>query len=206
LKSCLSPFFGAKKGALVPRAPRNTQLGYAYHVINRGNGQAKVFHQPQDYEVFLDLLVAARQRQPIKLFAFCLMPNHFHLVVEPETTPALSRFMQWLMTTHVRRYHKYYKSSGHIWQGRFKSFPIQLDGHLLIVQRYVRQNPVRAGLVTNEEQWPWSSVTRSDLVDRSPIENSDKIDSLSTVQIQELRECVNRQRPFGTLEWRRAID
>jgi REP element-mobilizing transposase RayT len=95
-----------------------------------------VFHKPLDYEAFLSLLAEAKQRHRVKLFAFCLMPNHFHLVLEPAHQTALSQFMQWLLTSHVRRYHKHYGSSGHIWQGRFKSFPVQRDEHLITVLRY----------------------------------------------------------------------
>ncbi len=189
----------------MPRMPRSLQSGLIYHVINRGNGQARVFHKPQDYEVFLDLLAAAKRRKPVKLFAFCLMPNHFHLVVEPETSLDLSHFMQWLMTCHVRRYHRYYESSGHVWQGRFKSFPIQRDDHLVTVLRYVRQNPVRAGLVSIESAWSWSSAIRSDLLDPSPVEDCRYEEALSTGQLRELRERLNRQHPFGSDEWRRTI-
>ena len=186
----------------MPRAPRRLQSGYIYHVINRGNGQAKVFHKPQDYEVFIDLLAAAKQRHPVKLFAFCLMPNHFHLVLRPDTQVSLSRFMQWRMTSHVRRYHKHYNSSGHVWQGRFKSFPIQFDDHLLTVLGYVRQNPVRANLVSTESAWAWSSARRSDLIDLSAVDDSGRSDPLSDSQLTELRECLNQQLPFGSGEWR----
>jgi putative transposase len=189
----------------VPRVPRSLQSGLVYHLINRGNGQARVFHKPQDYEAFLDLLAAAKQRQPVKLLAFCLMPNHFHLVVEPETLLDLSRFMQWLMTSHVRRYHQHYQSSGHVWQGRFKSFPVQRDEHLLTVLRYVRQNPVRAGLVSTDSDWPWSSAKRVDLVDPCSVEDRGDVDALLAGQIQELRQCVNGQRPFGSTDWRRTL-
>jgi putative transposase len=189
----------------VPRVPRSLQSGLVYHVINRGNGQARVFHKPKDYEALLDLLSTARQRPPVKLFAFCLMPNHFHLVVEPESQASLSGFMQWLMTSHVRRYHQHYQSSGHVWQGRFKSFPIQRDEHLLIVLRYVRQNPVRAGLVSTESEWPWSSASRSDIIDPYPVEDSGEVEALSAGQIQELRQCVNGQRPFGSTDWLRTL-
>jgi len=190
----------------VPRLPRNLQLGYVYHVINRGNGQAKVFHKPQDYAVFIDLLAAAKQRQAVKLLAFCLMPNHFHLVIEPESTTALSRFMQWLMTSHVRRYHQHYLSNGHVWQGRFKSFPIQRDQHLVAVLRYVCENPVRAGLVKTAEEWAWSGLRRTDLVDPSSVDfllNSTS--ELSTDQLKAVRECVNGQRPFGSPDWQRSL-
>jgi putative transposase len=192
------------KGATVPRIPRSLQSGLVYHVINRGNGQARVFHKPKDYEAFLDLLSAARQRMPVTLFAFCLMPNHFHLVVEPESQASLSGFMQWLMTSHVRRYHQHYQSSGHVWQGRFKSFPIQRDEHLLTVLRYVRQNPIRAGLVSTESEWPWSSANRSDIIDRSPVEESCCQEVLSAGQLREVRDCLNRQHPFGSEDWRRT--
>ena len=88
----------------MPRIPRGQQGGYAYHVINRGNGRATVFHKSQDYEAFVSLLAEAKRRHPVKLFGFCLMPNHFHLVLEPAHQAALSQFMQWLLTSHVRRY------------------------------------------------------------------------------------------------------
>jgi putative transposase len=189
----------------VSRVPRSLQSGLVYHVINRGNGQARVFHKPKDYDAFLDLLSAAKQWTPVKLFAFCLMLNHFHLVVDPETPLKLSRFMQWLMTSHVRRYHKHYESSGHVWQGRFKSFPIQRDVHLGTGVRYVRQNPVRAGLVSSESEWPWSSANRSDLIDPPPVQESCCEDVLSAGQLREVRECVNRQHPFGSEEWRRTV-
>jgi putative transposase len=77
----------------VPRIPRGQQGGYAYHIINRGNGRGTVFHKPEDYEAFLSLLAEAKKRQRVKLFAFCLMPNHFHLVVEPADQTALSQFI-----------------------------------------------------------------------------------------------------------------
>ena len=187
------------------RIPRTLLAGYIYHVINRGNGHARVFHKPRDYDAFLDLLAQARRRYAVKIFGFCLMPNHFHLVIEPETTLALSHFMQWLMTAHVRRYHRHYQSSGHVWQGRFKSFPIQRDEHLITVLRYVRQNPLRAGLVATESEWPWSNTKRVDLADPCPLEDKRVEAPLSAEQLRQVRECLNRQRPFGADEWQRAI-
>lgn len=89
---------------------------------------------------------------------FCLMPNHFHLVLWPHEDGDLGRFMQWLLTSHVRRYHRHHHSSGHVWQGRFKAFPIQQDEHYLAVLRYVERNPLRAKLVKRAENWFWSSL------------------------------------------------
>jgi putative transposase len=94
----------------------------------------------------------------MRLLAYCLMPNHFHLVLWPREDGEVSRWMQWLMTAQVRRHHRRHGSDGHLWQGRFKAFPIQRDEHLLSVLRYVERNPLRAELVARAEHWPWSSL------------------------------------------------
>lgn len=190
----------------MPRIPRGQVAGHAYHILNRGNGGATVFHKNGDYTAFLNLLAMAKTKYPVKLFGVCLMPNHFHLVVQPATDAALSSFMQWWMTSHVRRYHQHYRSSGHVWQGRFKSFPIQQDGHLLIALRYVLRNPVRAGLVEHAMDWPWSSLRLPHLRDpvpvETPIEWLQGIDQpLFAHELTMLRTCVNRQQPFGTTDW-----
>jgi putative transposase len=129
-----------------------------YHVLNRGNARAEVFHKADDYAAFLKLLPLGMDRLPMRIVGFCLMPNHFHMVLWPHNDGDLGRFMQWLLTSHVRRYHRHYKSSGHVWQGRFKAFPIQQDEHLLAVLRYVERNPLRARLVKRAENWNWSSL------------------------------------------------
>lgn len=146
-----------------------------YHVINRGNGRQEIFHKDKDYEAFLKLMNEAKRRYSVKLFAYCLMPNHFHMVLMPERGRELSRWMQWLMTSHVRRYHKHYGSSGHVWQGRFKSFMVQEDVHLLMVLRYIEGNPVRAKMVSSAKEWKWSShgevigMRERKLIDEVPI-------------------------------------
>ena len=94
-------------------------------MLNRGNRRAEVFHDEGDYAGFIELLWLACDRIPMRLAAVCLMPNHFHLVVRPWADGDLSRWMQWLMTSHVRRYHRRYSTSGHVWQGRYKSFVIE---------------------------------------------------------------------------------
>ncbi len=94
----------------------------------------------------------------MQLVGWCLMPNHFYLLLWPRKDGDLGRWMQWLTTSHVRRYHRHYSGSGHVWQGRFKAFPIQRDEHFLTVLRYVERNPLRAGLVRSADQWPWSSL------------------------------------------------
>ena len=162
----------------MPRIPRGLIGGQAYHVLNRGNGGATVFHKDGDYAAFLELLAAAKKKFHVSVFGVCLMPNHFHLVVQPETEATLSPFMHWWMTSHVRRYHQHYRSHGHVWQGRFKRFPIQQDGHLLTALRYVLRNPVRAGLVEQAMDWPWSSLRCPSVSDPVPVELPPRVDTV----------------------------
>ena len=194
----------------MPRIPRGQIAGHTYHIINRGNGGATVFHKDNDYQAFLDLLAVAKSKYPMKVLGFCLMPNHFHFVLQPLTANALSSFMQWWLTTHVRRYHRHYQSSGHVWQGRFKSFPIQQDEHLLTVLRYIFLNPVRARLVKRADQWPWSSIRQFQMVDPWPVAApSDWTrwleESRAEPDLARIRTCVNRQAPFGSSDWQVMI-
>ena len=123
----------------MPRTARASQGNWCYHVLNRGNGRAEVFHKPEDYDAFVALFEPACERLRMRILGYCLMPNHFHLVLWPYGDGDLGRWMQWLMTSHVRRYHRHYGGSGHVWQGRFKAFPIQEDEHLLGVLRYAER-------------------------------------------------------------------
>ena len=194
----------------MPRIPRGQVAGNAYHVLNHGNGGAVAFHKEGDYTAFLDLLATAKAKHPVNVFGFCLMPNHFHLVVQPATAAALSGFMQWWMTSHARRYHRHYRIHGHVWHGRFKSFPLQQDGHLLTALRYVLRNPARTGLVEQAVQWPWSSLRVPHLVDAAPIplpeEGTQWINQpLVAHELTALRTCVNRHQPFGTPEWQQQL-
>jgi putative transposase len=187
-----------------------------YHVLNRGNGRSEVFHKDDDYAAFLKLLREAGERVPMRLLAYCLMPNHFHLVVWTLQDGDLGRWMQWLLTSHVRRYHRHYHSSGHVWQGRFKAFPIEEDEHLLTVMRYVERNPVRAQTipVRKAQRWPWSSigekpkdVERPEL-DAGPVARGrDWLRWVNEPQtegeLEALRESIRRGRPFGSASWQR---
>jgi REP element-mobilizing transposase RayT len=116
----------------MPRTARASAGGYGFHVLNRGNARAEVFHHSGDTEAFLDTLTEASVRRPMRLLGYCLMPNHFHFVLWPQSDGDLSRGMHRLMTAHVRRDLKCYHSSGHVWPERFKAFPIQEDEQLLI--------------------------------------------------------------------------
>jgi putative transposase len=123
-----------------------------------GNGRCDVFHKDDDFAAFVNLMREAHEKAPMRLTGLCLMTNHFHLLLRPHEDGDLSRWMQWLMTSHVRRYHRHYKGSGHVWQGRFKAFPVQSDRHYLTVLRYVERNPLRAKMVERSQNWEWSSL------------------------------------------------
>lgn len=197
----------------MPRTARASVGGICYHVINRGNGRAKVFLTPTDYDAFVTLLERAGQRVAMRVLAYCLMPNHFHLALWPYRDGELGRWMQWLLTAHVRRYHQHYHSEGHVWQGRFKAFPIQQDDHLLTVLRYIERNPVRAGLVARAEEWRWSSARdwgaamlpsglTAGPVPRPPQWTEFVNDALTTAELERLRHSVNRGTPYGSESWR----
>ena len=142
------------------RQPRNAYDGEIYHVINRGNCRMKIFGKPGDYLAFMKLLEEGRQRTGMRILAFCLMPNHWHMVLWPKRAEDLSRFIGWVCTTHVRRWreHRHSVGEGHLYQGRFKSFPIQQGEPLYGVLRYVEGNARRAGLADRAEAWRYGSL------------------------------------------------
>ena len=196
----------------MPRTARASVGDYCYHVMNRGNARAEVFHAEGDYRAFINVLSDASERIPMRLLAYCLMPNHFHLALWPYRNGDLSTWMQWLLTAHVRRYHRWHESSGHVWQGRFKAFPIEQDAHLLTVLRYIEQNPVRAGLAPRAEAWQWSSAhvwheaTGAAALHGGPVPRPEPwLDWVNgpaeEAEIQQVRQSVNRGTPYGSLGW-----
>ncbi len=192
----------------MPRPARASAGGLCYHIINRGNARAEVFHKPEDFDAFVRIMGEAGFRVPMRIIAHCLMPNHFHLVLWPRADGDLSRWMHWVLTTHVRRYLRHYHHSGHVWQGRFKAFPIQQDQHLLTVIRYVERNPLRAGLVSRAEEWIWSSLrpTEGLVLDPGPApRGADWLEfvnsPMTAAEVAAIRLSLRRDRPYGTDVW-----
>jgi putative transposase len=140
----------------MPRPLRPIDDGLIYHVINRGNNRQRVFRKQADFSAFLTALSELKERKPFELYGYCLLDNHFHLLLRP-TGATISRIMQSLLVSHTQRYHRHYQSGGHVWQGRFKSPVIQNDEHLLTVLRYIEANPLRAKLVRRADEYPWCS-------------------------------------------------
>jgi putative transposase len=202
------------------RPPRASSGGTVYHVLNRANARMRIFARDSDYHAFENVLAQAHTHVPMRLLSYCLMPNHWHMVLWPYEDGDLSQFMRWVSVTHTQRWHAAHGTSGcgHVYQGRFKSFPTQSDGHLLMVCRYVERNALRAGLVRHAQDWRWSSLWRrlggNDTDGKSvilPLSNGpthwpDNWCSLvNTPQTQKeedaLRTCIARGRPFGTDRW-----
>ena len=145
----------------MPRVARRSVGGLIYHVLNRANARRTLFRTPRDYQAFLEVLLEALGRFPgVTLLAFCVMPNHFHLVLRPSRDGELSRFMRWLTQTHTQRWRHAHRTVGYgaLYQGRFKAFVVQDDHHFLILCRYVERNALRARLCRRAEAWPWGSA------------------------------------------------
>lgn len=192
--------------------------GTVFHVMNRGVRRLALFNAPGDYESFLRCLRETRSRVPIRLLCYCVMPNHFHLVVWPTEDRQVSDFMRLLLVTHAKRWHGFRGTTGTgaVYQGRFKAFPVQTDSHFLTVCRYVEANPLRAGLVSHAEDWRWSSLHAvlencEDLaVDRWPVcRPSDWVDLVNTpaphAANRQVRRSVARGAPYGAPEWSASV-
>jgi putative transposase len=187
-----------------------------FHVLNRGVGRMKLFEKDADYAAFETVLVQTLALRPMRLLAYCLMPNHWHMVLWPQEDGQLGAFMQRLSITHARRWqeHRQRVGYGHVYQGRYKSFPVETDEHFLTVCRYVERNPLRARLVRQAENWHWSSLWRREQPDsrlRSwlcdwPVDRPrnwlQRINAAETAaELERLRTSVLRGRPFGDPAW-----
>jgi putative transposase len=201
----------------VPFRRRVGTAGVVFHVLNRGVRRLRLFDRPGDYRAFLKVFREAQTRIPMRCLAYCLMPNHFHLVLWPRTDTELSAFMAWLTATHSKRWHAWRQTAGtgHVYQGRFKAFPVSGEFCFLRLCRYVERNALRAGLVTRAEDWPWSSLAQR-TSGRSTISLAEwpvprPSDWIELVQLdvdeetQELREAVSRSSPYGPQAWRVQI-
>ncbi|MGE3822144.1 MAG: transposase [Isosphaeraceae bacterium] len=202
------------------RPPRASEGGLIYHALNRASARLAIFEGDDDFAAFERVLDEAITRYEMRLLSYCVMPNHFHLVVWPRGDGDLSRFMRWLTMTHAQRWHARRRSagSGHLYQGRFRSFPVQDDAHLDLVSRYVESNPTRAGLTTRAEHWRWSGLRPRDAqgvaegptlgpwpFDR-PEDWVDRVNTpLSPSEELGVRLAIQRGQPFGAPDWQVAI-
>jgi putative transposase len=128
-----------------------------YHIIARGNQKQKVFLDTEDYLKYLFSLRKYKKKFNIRFYGFCLMPNHIHIIVEPQTNPDLPKFMQSLSRAYTAHFNNRYNKVGHLWQNRYKSKVIVKDDYLIDCIHYVELNPVRAGIVRSAGEYCWSS-------------------------------------------------
>jgi putative transposase len=200
----------------MPRRARISTGGLAYHILNRRVGRLALFDKPADYMAFKKILNEAHERTGIRIVAYCLMPNHWHLLLWPRANGELSEVMRWITVTHTQRWHAHRQSfgSGPVYQGRFRSFPVQTDEHFLTVARYVERNALRAKLVKRAEQWQWSSLWRwaqgdpkllaflSDWPVKRPRHWVGWVNRAERAsELEDLRCSAQRGRPFGSQGW-----
>jgi putative transposase len=214
--------------------PRATPGGIVYHVLNRANAGIIMFRSKSEYAAFEQALEEAHARVPVRLLAYCLMPDHWHLVIWPRRARELSEFMRWLTVTHTRRWHaqRHVSGSGHLYQGRYRSFPVEPGEPLVDVLRYIESNPKRDKRVTKAEAWPWSSLARRLKGDRRPRAGDAggaapddtpaalldegpgalprgwvaKVNApLEPEVLKALRNSVQRGTPYGSAKWRARI-
>ena len=199
--------------------PRNARVdvgGEVYHVINRANGRLRIFNKDEDYQLFEKLLLETKELIGMRILAYELMPNHWHLVLYPKNDGDLGAFMHRLSNAHTRKVHARTNTngSGHLYQGRYKSFLVDSENYLLAVIKYVERNAVRAKLVRRCEDWQWGSAWRrvhgateqKKLLDRIPtslpdnytkwINASERPDNLDAIRIS-----VNKSVPYGRAGW-----
>jgi len=198
------------------RAPRVDFKDYFYHIINRANARQKIFDSKEDYQLFEKILEDAVEKYDMRIVSYCIMPNHFHLVLYPKHNGDIQLFMQWITLTHTQRIHAKNKTAGygHIYQGRYKSFLVNSDNYLNILLRYVEQNPLRAKLVKNLKDWRWGSYHRRNYGTQQEKKflSSNSVEWPSTYmkeinkpftdgQLKIIRTSVNRGKPLGNDSW-----
>lgn len=178
-----------------------------------------MFFKDEDYAAFLRTMEQVQAKLAVPVIAYCLMPNHWHLVLRPAKDGELSEFMRLLQVTHTQRHHAHFRSAGTgpLYQGRFKSFPFEARGHAETVVRYVERNALRAGLCRRAENWRWGSAWCRYGKDRTmptwllpeskwpERAGDDYLTWLNRPQtaIEEdaMKECIRRGRPYGSDAW-----
>lgn len=200
----------------MPRTARVAPGGMVFHVLNRGVGRRRLFDTEADYAAFEAIVAETLAKCPMRICAYCLMPNHWHFVLWPKGDDDLAAFMQRLTVTHVTRWqkHRHVVGEGHLYQGRFKSFPIEADDYFYQVLRYVERNALRANLAERAEEWQWGSLWRrvhgsaeqNSLLSAWPLPRPrlwvEHVNLPQTdAEVNAIRRSVLRGQPFGSSHW-----
>jgi putative transposase len=205
----------------MPRRPRCTAPEYPFHVLNRASRRVTLFDTHQEYLTFERLLMRRKRKFDVKVFAWCIMPNHWHVVVKSPTKTAMSRYLHWVTGLHAQLYHRVRGTTGlgPVYQGRYRSFPVSTDTYFYNLCRYVERNAVRAKLCTRASDWRWSSLwwhvhreTKSHrLIDTWPLPRpSNWADIVSQpendAELERLRRCAEKSVPYGSSSMSRTLD
>ncbi len=203
----------------MPRPKRQCAGGIVYHVLNRPNGRLRIFKKRADFEAFERVLVEGLERMGMRLCGYCLMGNHWHLLLWPRESGDVSEFMRWTTLTHTQRWHAAHGTTGigHVYQGRFKSFPVQSNEHYLTVVRYIESNPLRAKIVKNSRDWEYSTLAIRNGADKEglkiapgPVKLPERwtrlVNALPGETIDAaIANCIKRGCPYGNDKWTQTV-
>jgi putative transposase len=202
----------------MPRQRRISPDGFVQHVVNRGDHRETLFHKPADFRAFLALTAESAFRVPMRILAYCIMRNHFHLLLWPYHGIDLPAYMQLLMNLHIQRYLRHYPpaSRGHIYQGRYTNSLVQGDWNLLRVMRYVEGNALAAGIVRRAEHYRWSSASRHaaepsrpTLIDGPIARPPDWLAFVNSTpspdELIRIKQSARRGAPYGSEEWTKEV-
>jgi putative transposase len=196
----------------MPRTARAAKGGVIYHISNSGHGRGGLFRNLEDYLAFVELLIEAGQHASIEIYGFCLLPNEWRLLVRPRRAADLAAYIAWVSNTHVKRFMvRYPRTHGHVYKGRYKSFPVEKNQYFLSVMRHLETAAPRAKLVTRAADWPWSSLgldkrLGAALLSRWPVDRPKNwwrlVDQpMEKRELDMLSTSLKRARPFGSDRW-----
>ena len=203
------------------RQPRVDVANEIYHVINRANARQQIFKTHQDYRATLIALQETLKKIPIEIFSYILMPNHWHFSVRPIRNGDMGKFFGKFTQKATQRWHASHQTagSGHLFQGRFKSFIVDKEQYFIQLMKYIEANALRSKLVKKAEDWPWGSLhirkkypaLARKLLSKWPVDIPlsnylDEINSpISENQLRVVRRCVKKGMPFGNSDWTSSI-
>jgi len=198
------------------RQPRIDVAGEIYHVINRSNARWRIFKTPEDYASVLDCLEETLEKHPLDIFSFCIMPNHWHFAVKPRQNGDMGKFFGKFTQKVTQRWHAAHHTagSGHLFQGRFKSFLVEKDPYFIQLMKYIESNPLRAKMVKQAEDWEWSSLNlrinnkeqAAKVLTAWPVDMprdylKDVNKPLPKPKLEDIRKSILRSNPLGNELW-----
>lgn len=203
----------------MPRIARAVAVGFPHHIVQRGNNREKVFFNKKDREKYLSLLKKYADKWGSPILAYCLMSNHVHLLVRPNKEESLHKMMQGVALCHTQYVNRTYKRTGRLWESRYHSCIVDEERYLWVVARYIEQNPIRAGVVKKEEDFPYSSArahiggVRDEVLGEELFEEEQRKDYIEFIrvgiledEVRNIRYSTKTGRPLGSEEFIRKME